>query len=172
MIFCKPQSASAISIHFLHLFPPHVTPPKHTHTRSSDTLLTLSITSSPSLPCYQSISLSASLSLTHIFPLLYLPAYTFPRSLYRALSAQPSPLPHSGSSLFLSSLPLNTSFLQSRLRTRRRQWSSRKVGRMHEQISASSEGKDPVEKKQKLVNDPVSRIYLYFGEVESHIVPT
>lgn len=40
---------------------------------------------------------------------------------------------------------------------------------MHEQIGASSEGKDPVEKKQKLVNDPLSRTYLYFREVESNM---
>lgn len=31
LIFCKPQSASAISIHFLHLFPLHITPQTDTH---------------------------------------------------------------------------------------------------------------------------------------------
>lgn len=91
LIFCAPQSASAISIHFLHLSlslsPSHPSLPS---ALSSDTLLahppplshppshTLHhfITTPP--PRHRSISLSAGLSLPHISPLLYRTASRFP----------------------------------------------------------------------------------------------
>lgn len=65
LIFCKPQSASAISIHFLHLSLPFSSLPPPLHSAQTPSLhilllLTLSITSSPSLPA------------TDLFP--YLPA--------------------------------------------------------------------------------------------------
>lgn len=75
LIFCKPQSASAISIHFL-LFSFPFSPPSPT-SACSNTLLTHPPPPPPPHtlhhfitipPCHQSISLSAGLSLSHIFP--------------------------------------------------------------------------------------------------------
>lgn len=83
LIFCKPQSASAISIHFLHLSLPFSSLPPPP-ALSSDTLLTHPppphtlhhfITIPPS---HRSISLSAGLSPSHIFLKLYRTAPTFP----------------------------------------------------------------------------------------------
>lgn len=90
LIFCKPQSASAISIHFLHLSLPFSSLPPPA--LSSDTLLTHPppphtlhhfITIPPS---HRSISLSAGLSLFYIFLMLYRTAPTFPFLPYRAIS--------------------------------------------------------------------------------------
>lgn len=80
LIFCKPQSASAISIHFLHPFLPFSS--TLTHRASSKTLL-------PHPPS----SLHSHSSLLYLFPyllaslypislLLYLTASTFPCHLY------------------------------------------------------------------------------------------
>lgn len=76
----------------------------------------------------------------------------------------PSPLPHSCSSLSLSALPLNTSFLQSSLWKRRRRWSSRKVGRMDEQIKECGGGGETQTCERAGILH-----YLRFGEVESHV---
>lgn len=93
MIFCKPQSASAISIHFLHLSLPFSSPPTPP-ALSSDTLLTHPPPPPHTLhhfitipSCRRSISLSARpVSLFHIFLLLYLTAPTFPCFPYRTIS--------------------------------------------------------------------------------------
>lgn len=139
MIFCKPQSASAISIHFLHLSLPFSSPsptPPPPSALSSDTLLTLPppphtlhhFITIP--PCHRSISLSARLSPSHIFLLLYLAASTFPCFPYRTISGHDLHHPLS-CSLSLLKYPFLS---RVKTETHRRKWVNRRGGRRDKMI--------------------------------------